>query len=97
MTNMATRRKHAGRISMARHSTVKRTELAHRSGDGVDVTLFWVHEDGADRVVVSVDDRREGVSFEIPTEPYLALDVYYHPFVYRDVGTVEAEPGCVAA
>jgi hypothetical protein len=82
---------------MTWHSTVQRTELAHRSGDGVDVTLFWVHENGADRVVVSVDDRREGVSFQIPTERYLALDVFYHPFAYRNVGTVEAERGRLAA
>ena len=74
---------------MTSHATTKRTELAHRSSDGVDVTLFWARADGEDRVVVSVHDLRDDTYFEIPTEPYLALDVHYHPFAYRDLGTVE--------
>ena len=35
-----------------------RTELAHRSSDGVDVTLVWATEGGENQVVVSVCDRR---------------------------------------
>ena len=66
-----------------------RTELAHRSSDGIDVTLVWVRGQGADKTVVLVCDRRNGSYFEIPAETYLALDVYYHPFVYRDFSTVD--------
>lgn len=68
-------------------------ELAHRSGDGVDVTLVWVRRDGADETIVLVRDDREGTYFEIPTEAELALDVYYHPFAYRAYG---AETGALA-
>ena len=82
---------------MTRHSTTKRTELAHRASDGVDVRLMWVHGGGKDAAVVSVHDSREGTYFEIPTERYLALDVYYHPFAYRDLSTVDHEYGRVAA
>ena len=72
---------------MTRQST-QRTELAHRTSDGIDVTLDWVHGGGEDRAVVGVYDGRDGSSFEIAAERYLALDVYYHPFAYRDFGTV---------
>ena len=45
-----------------------RTELAHRSGGGIVVTLVWVQGDGEDTAVVCVCDKREGAYFEIPTE-----------------------------
>ena len=73
---------------MTEVSTHTRRELARRSSDGIDVTLWWVRGDDEDKVVVCVCDRREGTYFEIPTEPYLALDVYYHPFAYAEFSTV---------
>jgi hypothetical protein len=33
-------------------------------------------------------DSRDGSSLEIPAERHLAFDVYYHPFAYRNFGTV---------
>jgi hypothetical protein len=83
--------------SMTELSTHTGRELAHRSSDGMDVTLVWVHGDGADKAVVCVSDRREGAYFEIPAEPYLALDVYYHPYAYRNVSTVDYADGRLAA
>ncbi len=65
-------------------ATDTQTELAHRCNDGIDVTLIWVHHGDAHRLRVCVCDRREGAYFEIEPEPYLALDVFYHPYVYRD-------------
>ena len=73
---------------MNSQSTTQQSELAQRTSDGIEITLVWVHDDGEDRVVVSVYDSRDGSSFEIPAERHLALDVYYHPFAYRDFGTV---------
>jgi hypothetical protein len=78
-------------------STHTRTELAHRSSDDMDVTLVWVHGDGEDKTVVYVCDMREGAYFEIPTQSYLALDVYYHPFAYRDFSTVDFHDSRLAA
>jgi hypothetical protein len=77
-------------------TTVKK-ELAQRSSAGVDVTLVWVRRDGADETLVCVSDHREGVYFEIPAETSLALDVYYHPFAYRDSSTVHDEDSRLAA
>jgi hypothetical protein len=76
---------------MTELSTQTRKELAHRSSGDMDVTLIWLQSDGEDEAVVCVCDRREGAYFEIPTEPYLALEVYYHPFVYRGFSTVDYE------
>jgi hypothetical protein len=76
---------------------VTTTELAHRSGDGVDVTLLWVRGDGADQTLVCVTDHRDGAYFEMPTAPYLALDVYYHPFAYRNFSAVDYEDSRLAA
>jgi hypothetical protein len=46
---------------------------------------------------VCVCDSREGAYFEIPTQPNLALDVYYHPFAYRDFSTVAYQDTGLAA
>jgi hypothetical protein len=73
---------------MTGQSTTQRRELAQRSNDGIEVMLLWLRSDDEDRVLVNVHDSRDGSSFEIPAEPHLALDVYYHPFAYRRLGTV---------
>jgi hypothetical protein len=73
------------------------TELAHRSDAGVDVTLVWIRSGSADETRVCVSDLREGAYFEIAAEPYLALDVYYHPFAYRDFSTLDYEDSRLAA
>ena len=64
--------------------STSRTELARRSSGGIEVTLHWERHAGADAALVCVNDHDTGAYFEIPAEPYLALDVYYHPFSYRD-------------
>jgi hypothetical protein len=82
---------------MTEVATHTRTELAKRSSADMDVTLVWVKGDDEDRAVVCVCDRREGAYFEIPTERYLALDIYYHPYAYRDFSTVDYDDRPVAA
>ena len=61
------------------------------------MTLVWRRRGDADEVVVYVCDRRHGAYFEMPTEPRLALDVYYHPFAYRDFSTLDYEDSRLAA
>jgi hypothetical protein len=56
------------------------TELAHRAGDGVEVSLFW--NEGDNRLTVAVADTRTGEEFELAAHPENALDVFYHPFAY---------------
>lgn len=82
---------------MIKQSTTTRTELANRSSHGVEVTLVWAQNNGVDEVVVCVSDSRAGAYFEIPAEPDRALDVYYHPFAYRDYSSLDYEDSRLAA
>ena len=55
-------------------------ELAHRAGDGVEVSLLWRPTDG--RLTVVVDDAKAGERFALDARPDKALDVFYHPYAY---------------
>lgn len=74
-----------------------RTELAHRASAAIDVTLMWERCGDSDMALICVCDRQQGAYFEIRAEPHLALDVYYHPFFYRDFSTVDYEDSRLAA
>jgi hypothetical protein len=55
-------------------------ELAHRSNNGLDVTLSWHAATG--ELLVCVYDERRHVYFEINPERDLALDAFYHPYAH---------------
>ena len=55
-------------------------ELAHRSNNGVDVTLSWHAQ--TDELLVCVYDEGRDVYFEIQPERDSGLDVYYHPYAH---------------
>ncbi len=55
-------------------------ELAHRAGDGLDVTLVWYPD--SDRIAVRVTDARTGDSFEAEAPRESALEAFEHPFAY---------------
>jgi hypothetical protein len=57
-------------------------ELAHRSDNGVTVTLSWHTE--TDKLLVCVYDERRSAYFEIQPARGFALDAYYHPYAYVD-------------
>lgn len=59
-----------------------RRELAHRSSNGIQVSLFWNPADNG--VTVAVDDVR-GVAFELAVAPEHALDAFHHPYAYAPV------------
>ena len=75
------------------------TELAHRTGDSVAVTLLWRRNDN--RLRVAVADLRTGEEFELNAHPENALDVFYHPFAcaaFQGVDyCVEAAASCTSA
>jgi hypothetical protein len=70
-------------------------ELAHRAGDGLEVTLFWRPDD--DEITVCVCDQRRGAYFEVRPEPHLALDAFYHPYSYASRADVAYEDKRLAA
>ncbi len=55
-------------------------ELAHRSSDGLDVTLFWRPAD--DTAYVSVIDYRAETALQFCVAHEAALDAFNHPFAY---------------
>ncbi len=65
----------------------QRIELAHRKGDGIDVTLWWSRETGA--VSVEVLHFATESAFELNVAPDRALDAFYHPFAYAAQRTPE--------
>jgi hypothetical protein len=70
-------------------------ELAHRSNDGIDVTLFW-HSD-TDELTVCVCDQRRGAYFELEPEASDALDAFYHPYSHVSPSRVHYEDDRLAA
>jgi hypothetical protein len=55
-------------------------ELAHRAGDGIEVTLFWTK--ATNTVAVAVLDTRSGEALEFDVDSNAALDAFNHPYAY---------------
>jgi hypothetical protein len=73
-------------------SITGRTELAHRTSDGVDIYLFW--NEPANRVTVGVIDLRTDDGFEVEVDGRRALHAFNHPYAYaarRDAGSDSQE------
>lgn len=79
---------------MSNRQTAAR-ELAHRSNDGLEVTLLW--QPVGDDLTVCVCDEKIGAYFEIHPEPFVALDVFHHPHAYLDFASVYYEDRRLAA
>jgi hypothetical protein len=62
---------------MCTTSDIAARELDHRTGDGIDVTLCW--NAGANRLIVAVQDERDGDSFDVEVDAAEALDAFHHP------------------
>jgi hypothetical protein len=65
---------------MTQRATNGDRELAHRSGGGIDVSLFW--NERTNRVSVTVYDAPADEGFELEVDRRIALDAYHHPFTY---------------
>jgi hypothetical protein len=59
-----------------------RSELAHRSGGGIEVTLYWNADDDSTSVDVFHAATEVTLQFAVPRER--ALDAFYHPFVHAN-------------
>jgi hypothetical protein len=65
---------------MATATITQKTELAHRTSDGIHVYLFW--NQLSSRVTVRVFDERTNDGFELEVDGREALDAFNHPFAY---------------
>ena len=75
-----------------------RRELAHRSNDGIEVTLFWSKP--SNRVTIAVLDSHSDESLEFEVDAGAALDAFNHPYAYaaaRGIPASAAAPEALAA
>ena len=57
-----------------------RRGLAHRSTDGIEVSLFWSKP--SNRVTIELVDERIDERFEFEVAHEKALDAFRHPYAY---------------
>jgi hypothetical protein len=69
------------------HSLSARRELASRTSNDLEVTLWW--DPRIDSVTVSVWDWNRDTHFELAVDHDRALDVFYHPFGYASCGALD--------
>jgi hypothetical protein len=65
---------------MSPTTTALEKELAHRSSDGIHISLYW--NERTNRITVKVYDARSDEGFELDVDGCRALDAYRHPFAY---------------
>ena len=70
-------------------------ELDARTGEGIDVRLFW--HPATDIVSISVFDSTREESFELVVASAEALDAFHHPFAYAAFRGVSFEAPARAA
>jgi hypothetical protein len=58
----------------------ERRELAHRTSDGIEVTLFWSKP--SDQITIAVVDTRSDDALEFDVDASDALDAFNHPYAY---------------
>jgi hypothetical protein len=57
-----------------------RRELAYRSNDGIEVTLFW--SKSSNRVTIAVLDSHSDETLEFEIDGANAFDAFNHPYAY---------------
>ena len=57
-----------------------RRELAHRTSDGIEVTLLW--SKASDRITIAVIDTRSDEALEFEVDGGAAFDAFNHPYAY---------------
>ena len=57
-----------------------RRELAQRTSDGIEITLFWTKP--SDRVAIAILDTRSTEALEFDVDARAALDAFNHPYAY---------------
>jgi hypothetical protein len=58
----------------------ERRELAQRTGNGIEVTLFWNQR--TNQITVEVIDVQSGEAFQVSVERHAALEAFNHPYAY---------------
>ena len=77
---------------MIASAATERRELAHRSTNGIEVTLLWT--ESTNTVTIAVLDTHSGEELEFEVDGARALDAFNHPYAHAATGRV---PGPQAA
>jgi hypothetical protein len=67
-------------------TATERRELAHRTGNGIDVTLFWTKS--TNTVTIAALDSHSGEELEFEVDGCRALDAFNHPYAYAAAARV---------
>jgi hypothetical protein len=73
---------------MAAAAFTERRELAHRTSDGIEVTLFW--SKASNKVTIAVVDSHSDEALEFEVSASAALDAFNHPYAYAATRQVRA-------
>jgi hypothetical protein len=65
---------------MTATAPTERRELAHRTSDGIEVSLFWTKS--SDRTTIAIIDPRSDEAVEFEVDGGVALDAFHHPYAY---------------
>jgi hypothetical protein len=65
---------------MSATTFTERRELAHRTSDGIEVTLFW--SNATNQVTIAVLDSHTDERLEFDVDGHAALDAFIHPYAY---------------
>jgi hypothetical protein len=65
---------------MTATTPTQRRELAHRTNDGIEVSLFWTKS--SDRITIAIVDTRSDESLDFEVDGRLALNAFNHPYAY---------------
>lgn len=79
---------------MTATTPTQRRELAHRTSDGIEVSLFWTKS--SDQITIAIIDTRSDESLDFEVDGKLALDAFNHPYAYaaaRDPHDHVSRPG----
>jgi hypothetical protein len=75
-----TLRSFEGGTEMATSAATERRELAHRTTNGIEVTLLWTKS--TNTVAIAVVDSHSGDELEFDVDGSQALDAFTHPYAY---------------
>ena len=79
---------------MATSTATERRELAHRTGDGIEVTLLWTKS--TNMIAIAVADTHSGEGLEFEVDGSRALDAFNHPYAYAATVRAHSAPATLA-
>jgi hypothetical protein len=81
--------------TMSATTPIKRRELAFRSSNGIEVSLYW--EKVGDTLSLEVYDAKSDELFQLDVPRDRALDAFHHPYAYLAAAEARTTAALLAA